>query len=495
MLMVRTAACISGLYIGILLIPGLFLHRTTTPEIFAFSDEDLYSFVYGSALRMVLGQNPSDLRINYGLFSAFSIAFLAKTFAIETFAGWIRLTQFFQLLIPFCTAGSTWILERNRRLVFFTLLITAQWATTFHAIPTAGFRFLGFAFLPLVLAVLKKYDGLSGALTAALASAAFILWNTETGLACTAALFFYIFVSTISNQRTALGAFWLIAVALATSISLVIVIVIILLGNAANPALLLAQLVGLAGSGYNGHLFDKYVFIAVCIALYASSLVVYCCLRVRDGSADRDLITRAALATSAIVWLAYYAHNAFYYVLWTHLLLLLPTFGPIIKTERALILATALGITFNMIVFPWVLRSGSEFTMSEPTIEGIALPKKVALYLQQRNDQIKSIQSHDMFYFVSAPFITTLMTKRTNDWPIFDPFAETWTKEEFENLIQNLNKHHPSLILIESDESPLLDGPRREFFHRVRNAISPNFSSTATKDGLEFWSRKQSSTN
>jgi len=47
----------------------------------------------------------------------------------------------------------------------------------------------------------------------------------------------------------------------------------------------------------------------------------------------------------------------------------------------------------------------------------------LAAYLQGRNNQIKTIQSHDMFCFVSAPFITALMTKRTNDWPIFDPFA------------------------------------------------------------------------
>ena len=258
------------------------------------------------------------------------------------------------------------------------------------------------------------------------------------------------------------------------------------LGDAAKPSLLLVQLVGFAGGGYNGHLFDKYIILAVGLALYASSLVIYCCLRVRDGLADKDLIARAALATASIVWFGYYAHNAFNFGLSINLFLLLLTFGPLVQMRRAAWLSAILfGIACNIAI----LRP-TEFTMKKPNIEGVTLPNKVAAYLQERNDQIKSIQSHDMFYFVSAPFITALMTKRTNDWPIFDPFAETWTKDEFEKLIRSLNNRHPSLILIESDDSPLLDAPRREFLHRVRDAITPNFRLATAKNGLEFWSPK-----
>ena len=61
---------------------------------------------------------------------------------------------------------------------------------------------------------------------------------------------------------------------------------------------------------------------------------------------------------------------------------------------------------------------------------------------------------------------------------------------EFDHLVRHLNNRHPSLILMESDDSPLLDTPRREFFHRVRDAISPNFRLRTAKNGLEFWSLK-----
>ena len=111
--MERPAIITALLYTGVFLVPGFFLHRIATPETFVVLDDYHYGIVYGSALRMVLGHNPADLRMNYGLISTFSAAFLAKLFAIETFAGWIKLTQFFQIFFLFCAAISTWVLERN----------------------------------------------------------------------------------------------------------------------------------------------------------------------------------------------------------------------------------------------------------------------------------------------------------------------------------------------------------------------------------------------
>ena len=114
-----------------------------------------------------------------------------------------------------------------------------------------------------------------------------------------------------------------------------------------------------------------------------------------------------------------------------------------------MVLATTLGIACNMIVFP---INASDFTIREATIEGIALPKEAALYLQQRNDQIRSVSLHNISYIVGAPFITALMTNKTNNWTCFDPFAETWTEEEFMSLLGTINKQHPSLILIEVND-------------------------------------------
>ena len=101
------------------------------------------------------------------------------------------------------------------------------------------FRFLGFALLPLALAILKKYEGLSGVLIASLASAVFILWDIETGLACSSALLFFIFVSEIANRRTVLEAFWLTSLTFTASVFLVASIFMSVLGEDGKPSLLL----------------------------------------------------------------------------------------------------------------------------------------------------------------------------------------------------------------------------------------------------------------
>ena len=164
------------------------------------------------------------------------------------------------------------------------------------------------------------------------------------------ALLFYFFVSEIANRRTVLGAFWLTSLAFTASIFLVASIFMSYLATPRSQAYC-RQFAGFAGGGINGHLFDKSIILAVALALYASSLVIYCCLRVRDGLADRDLIARAALATASIVWFGYYAHEAFYFYLSIHLFLLSLTLGPLVQMRRAAWLSAILfGITCNFVL-------------------------------------------------------------------------------------------------------------------------------------------------
>src|SRR5439155_20810230 len=119
--------------------------------------------------------------------------------------------------------------------------------------------------------------------------------------------FFYLFANEITTGRTLLGIISIVAAACLTELLLVIVVVVGIIG-VENLPMLFAFLSGVAQEGYNGHLFDKWSFVALAFAFYASALVIYCCLKVRAGSDDRDLIARAALAVSAIVWFAHYAH-------------------------------------------------------------------------------------------------------------------------------------------------------------------------------------------
>jgi hypothetical protein len=127
------------------------------------------------------------------------------------------------------------------------------------------------------------------------------------------------------------------------------------------------------------------------------------------------------------------------------------------------------------------------FTTRPATVQGLSLPEDTEVYLRRHAELLRSVNAGRMIYFTGTPFITAVMTRKVNDLSIFDPFGETWTESQFHELIQDVLAQKPTLILIDVDDSPLLDAPRRQFQHRIREAISAHFSLTKTQDGFEFW--------
>jgi hypothetical protein len=478
------ATIIGSVFIG----PGFFLHRWATPSHFASRDDYHYGVVYGSALRIALGHPIAGLRINFGLLSTVTAAALAKMAAVSTFAGWIKITQCFQLSFFILAAASVYAMERSLRFTLFVLFPTSIYAATwtwFVSTPNnTGFRFIGFAILPLALSSLRTLFGLRASVVAGLWCAFFILWNIETGLACVSALVCYIVLAESaggSNMLRATGfAFCTVVIALLASYSAAIV----MLGTKSEVHLLLVQLRDVAGGGYNGHLFDNYSVLAAALALYASSLLIYGCLSVRDRTADRSLLSRCALATAAIVWLGYYAHNSFDFDLSIILFLLLCTLKPfVLRSPKTYNLSIAAALFFNALLFP----PRPTFRTGPTDIQGVEIIGDEYLYLNERDSTLTSISTSDIAYFVSMPFLTAVQTRRLNDWPIFDAFSEIWTERDFADFTKNLTARHPSLILIESDNSPFLDNPRRHFLARLRAAIAKEYKYFQTEGGLEFW--------
>ncbi len=96
--MKRAVLSVGLLYVFVLLLSGFFLHRAVATDTFITIDDYHYGVVMGSALRIALGEAASVLRINFGLLSTLSAGLLARLFAIDSFAGWIRLIQSFQVL-------------------------------------------------------------------------------------------------------------------------------------------------------------------------------------------------------------------------------------------------------------------------------------------------------------------------------------------------------------------------------------------------------------
>jgi hypothetical protein len=488
-MMKRAALSVGLLYVSVLLLSGFFLHRAVATDTFITIDDYHYSVVMGSALRIAFGEAASALRINFGLLSTLSAGLLARLFAVDSFAGWIRLTQSFQVLFLFCAVVSAVAFQRDRRLVLVVLFVSVPFASTvspFVLTPNnSGLRYLGFALLPLALTFLIAGKGYRDAIVAGLACALFVLWNTETGIACSAALLFYLAVSEFAAGRPLSGVFGLLCIASAIAVAAVAVISIASFGGVGGLNLLLEHLIGHAKSDYNGHLFDKWSIAALVLALYASTVVIHCCLTVRAGSTDRRLIARAAIAFASIVWFAYYAHNSFYFVLWFNLFLLLFTIEPVLALGKAAVVGVvALAIACNIAGLRPV---PGRFTMNSGTVQGLSLPEDTAVYLRRHADLLRSIDALRMVYFTGTPFIMAVMTRKVNDLTVFDPFGETWTEAQLHDLIQDALAKNPTLILIEANGSPLLNAPRQQFLQRVRKAISSRFSLTRTEDGFEFW--------
>jgi hypothetical protein len=487
--MKRAALAVGLLYVCVLLLSGFFLHRTVAADTFITIDDYHYSLVIGSALRVALGDAISTLRINFGLLSTLSAGLLGRLFAIDSYAGWIRLIQVFQVLFLIFAVISAWAFQRDRRLVWVVLFISAPFACTvspFVLTPNnSGLRYLGIALLPLALALLRASNGYRGSVIAGLACGLFVLWNTETGIACSAALLFYLTVSEFAARRPPLAVLGLLFIASAIAAAAIIVVLVAVLGSNGGIHLLLEHLIGHLKSDYNGHLFDKWSGAAAVLALYASTVVIHCCLMVRAGSTDRYLIARAAIAVASIVWFAYYAHNAFYFVLWFNLFLLLFTIEPILATGKIAVLGVVLlAVACNIAGLRPV---PGRFTTKPVTVQGLSLPEDMAVYLRRHAELLQSIHAERMIYITGTPFITAVMTRKVNDLSVFDPFGETWTESQFHQLIQDVLAQKPTLILLDIDASPLLDAPRRQFQHRVREAISGHFSLTKTQDGFEFW--------
>ena len=159
----RAALIVALLYVGALLVPGFFLHHAADTDGFVVSADYHYGLVFGSALRAAEADAPSALRVNFGLLSTATAGWLARLFGIETFAGWIRFTQSFQVLFLLCAVAGAWALRRDSRIVLVVLFAIAPFASTVNPFVLnpniSGFRFLCFALLPIVLAVLKQREG------------------------------------------------------------------------------------------------------------------------------------------------------------------------------------------------------------------------------------------------------------------------------------------------------------------------------------------------
>jgi hypothetical protein len=472
------------------------LHRETSTFAFVVGQDYHYSVALGASLRLVLDPAASlgTMRFNFGALFAEVTAAAAHLFHVTTFGGWVRLIQIGQIVFLLCALGSAWLFERSRRYVLAVALTVAPWASTMNqdvvAPTSSGLRFLNFALLPLALTAMKGKRAGTAAAIGGLCGALALLWNPETGIACTAVFTFFVFLTAFANGGALIKPLGL------TALTVVIALLggggslLLLLGGTDAHWLFLQHLIEHV-NGYNGHPLP-FEPIAIIAALYASALVIYTCLAVRAGEADDGVIARGALAAGAVVWFAYYVHSPSYAHLYSVVLLLCFTLAPLLAAPTrwapALIALVIAGVNVQEIV-----TLPARFGLAQPTFQGIVLPADAANYLDAHAAALMAAPA-DIVYFASTPFSMALASGRTNPLPIFDPFGETWTYDAFNALMQTVAAKKPACILVEQAGSPLLavNLARAQFMQRVEKSVPAGYGKTRSDGGWDFWCRPAS---
>jgi hypothetical protein len=491
-------------YVAVTLLTGFLRRPVLEPRVFATFMDYHYGVVFGAARKLQLGIEPSGVRFNFGILSAFVASWIAKAFAFKEIGDWMRMSQAFQFVFFIFTAVSAWFIGKgNVRLVAVVTLVLFPWIHTTDSSILApnqsGFRFLAFSLVPIAIAVLSKTCNLPMIFAGAAFGGFFLLWNPETGVACTAALAFYALIRVYSEHG---GSRWK---SLAATVALVCLATAImfagacaLFGSFLQLNQVLDHLIGISG-GYGGLKLKLDSVLAGLAALLASFLVIFCCSEAARARAkiSVDVIERAALGVAAIIWFAYYANRPAFWNLWTILLLLSFTASPLIMARLSRHTFMIWSLATGAVIYSYYFehRALSAPFVKDPSIfQGVITSEWHAKFLSMQAVHLRFADSKTVF-FSSSPFTLSIESGRANDISVFDPFAETWTAEGFAYLMGEIYALPASCILVETKESPALDEYRQAFFARVRSDLIDRFDLIGVNFGWDIFRAKHSNAN
>jgi hypothetical protein len=522
----RFAWPIVAVYAAIMLLPGFFGHGSFDTGIFVRTVDYHYAVILGSA---DLLRDPTvergGIRFNFGLLSALSAADLASLFRIETFGGYIRLIQAYQVAFVFVLIGSAWIWSRGNRLfALLVCVVTAPWVSTLHmsviAPNQSGYRMIGFAALPALIAILTRIADPSRQTAAAVACSTLLLaWNLETGLAATAGLVATSLLRSYRDGRRLPGlALQSVAMLGAITASVAVIYALVLRGGVSATSV--EHLVGFLRDGYGG-LEHKYDLTAVAAALLVTVILLEGSLAARGGSLGDTGLMRMALSATVMVWFAYYANRAAAWNMWGLLLLCAFLAEPMTRgqfwaanirqhprviSSPALVLAIMATALVSLQAHLFLYRNRAISLRAVPNYQGLDLDPRAEEHVRSQATTLASAPTKTV-YLSAAPFLMAQASLRHNHISAYDPFGEIWTPERFGRMMQDILLQQPERVLVEPDSSPLLaftdvpeaeraisltagtamERPRRAFFNRIRRDLAENFINEGQSGGWEVW--------
>jgi len=533
----RAAAVMIGVYVLVLTVPGVLASPIplmyTDPNILAqFESHLVYLTMRGAAV--AAGQNFfGDLPLGYGLLMPSVMSLLESKGDGLSIADQLRFVQACQIL--FCAAAVAAYIAyrpRNRVGVLAALLLAGPyWATAslgiWHPNQT-GFRSLGLAAGMLALVLAARLPPARAAWWLGAAAGAALLMNLETAIAVMAG---YVVFLAVRTRTIPVAQMLRLAGAAALIIAVYLVTYRLALGrfpfSTESFQFLAARFLG---GGYGRRLFSAggerqgYYFVPFALLMFAHAMYVVIDGFRKLGLAPlaRRTATRVAIATTLLVWLAYYFNAPSSWQLWTELFLY--GFLVIDATDRRLFgirsRATAESpasryarmrmapplfvlLFFLALIIPYnnrtMLKSAAAFkspawigsAQAASVVSDILLPRDMAQLLQRKANRLRELHASAGGELVYLTFNAAYMPRLTG---LFQraPYREMWGEipndDAFDASMAGLVKRRVRMILIDAPTGPLaLSGPRKEFQERLRAAIRPAYRLAETVDGWQVW--------
>lgn len=504
------------IYFLLMFMPGFLAITDTDLPFLVQSFDHHYSVVLGSIERLRAGgESAANASFNYGVLSSWTGAQILDAFGAQSVGAYVRLVQFFGFLFAILLVMAAWLWsKRNKSFTLFVAAVATPWVGALHVgvwHPNAsGWRVLGFPVFLLVLLLLHSLPRpIAKAVVAGIASAILVLWNVETGIACTIGLGFLVLLTSYERNRN------LATIAVNGCImigTLFIAVVVILLATVGTIALKDFDLFFNFTSGYGGLRIGPDI-LALGIALAATYAVVRATTIARFSSPSARAIEHGALGFVLLIWFAYFLNRPHPWNLWTFIVL-----GPFLfehvftadfwrsRNLGIRTLATQPGLfAILLCLFFLPVWINLDYARQKPpasfaadaNLSGLSVPPELAEKAKTQSALIEELNGHgDLIYITSVPFLMSILSEQQSGLSIFDPFNETWTETQYHQLREEISRKQPDRLLIDSPDNIFLESVdlQQKFFERLRASLVPEFRLVDTRAGWQIWKPNEGAT-
>ena len=535
----RAVIALIGGYLAVLIVPGLLVHPIPLMEIAAIDlaqfENHLHSLLWRGAA-IAAGQDFfRELPLHYGVLMPSIMSVAEARGQGLSIAEQLRFVQAGQVLFSLA-AVCAYLAYRPRNYVGVLaalLLAGPYWAAAglgiWHPNQT-GFRSLGLPLGMLGLMLAGRLPPKRAAWWLGAVAGAALLLNLETAVAVSAA---FVVFAVVRTRTTAFTLLLRMAAAAALAIVAYLVIYRLALGRlpfSAQSVELLSTAKRFAGGDFGARLFsaghwgEGYYVVPFALLMFGHAMYVVIdgFRQLGRGALPLRAALRVSVALTLILWLAYYFNFPNWWQIWTHLFLYgflvidaldRRLFGigtsssaqPLATRFARMRVAPALFILlfFLAVLIPYtnghLLKYMSAFMYPRwlgdvhevSVLSGILLPKDKADLLQRKAEKLKELHAAARGGLVYLTFNVAFMPRLTGLYqpaPYRDMFAEIQGDLAFDQVMSNLLKRRPEVILIDAATGPLaVSGPRKDFQDRLRSAVSPAYRVAATEDGWQVW--------